>query len=200
MAEKALVPLFILVVCAMAFVYCGAQIANILADTFEAVEQVIPEAEVAKEVEQTYVEVMPIVTQEALPAVEQALEEVMESVNAIDVNTITPGSTWAELSLPPVDISKSHADKHAEYMQVRHCYEDPGNVVMYRQPHKSASFDFMFHILCLSKDDGKWYDRIIYRIKGVWYEETAFRPQDGSWQQVQRWLNSKGVNRIRTLP
>jgi hypothetical protein len=196
-AERLGIPVILILVCA-AMLYCGAQIFNILAPTFEQavaqsepiVDPVIEEIPVYEEVQA--IEQMPIVTQEALaePVIEQ-------SVAAAD--TVTPGTTFGNIKLPPVDITQSHAEEHAEFPIVRQCYENPNNIMMYRERH-NAAYKWMYHILCQSKEDGKWYDRLIYKIQNVWYEETGFMPKDGSWDQVSKWLQRKGVERIRQLP
>ena len=131
------------------------------------------------------VEVLPIVTQ-----------EVLEIATA---NTVTPGTKFGNIELPAVDITRSHAEDHVEYPQVRRCYENPNNIMMYRESHQ-ASYKWMYHILCQSKEDGKWYDRLIYKIKDTWYEETGFIAKDGTWENAQRWLSGKGVERIKKLP
>jgi len=83
-----------------------------------------------------------------------------QSVAAAD--TVTPGTTFGSITLPPVDITRSHAEEHAEFPIVRQCYENPNNIMMYRERH-NAAYKWMYHILLQSKQDGNWYDRLIYK-------------------------------------
>ena len=192
---------------ALIALFCFANLYVVLVEAFTIPQAPAVNAVMAKGIEQVVeslpvYEPEPVIESVPLVEVEPMVETIPQAAEAIEqvVEIVTPGTKFGNIELPAVDTSRSHAHEHPEYPYVRRCYENPGDIMMYRERHQSASYKFMYHILCQSKEDGKWYDRLIFKIKDVWYEETGFLAKDGSWQEASKWLQKKGVERIRQLP
>ena len=88
-----------------------------------------------------------------------------------------------------VDLSRSHGDgKHpAHAPRARQCLDDNGAMAVFKEKHRD--YGFMWHLLCRDQD-GKLYIRLVYKLKGVLYEETAYIFKDGlqtRWDQVWRY-------------
>jgi hypothetical protein len=96
------------------------------------------------------------------------------------------------VELPPIDNSRSHASEvHTALTAdaIRYCFDKNGGAYyIYREKH--PTYGWIYHLFC-QLDDGSWADRLIYKLKNVWYEETAFVPKDGAWQSIKQWLQNK---------
>jgi hypothetical protein len=96
-----------------------------------------------------------------------------------------------------IDTSQSHALEQHDYeevMRAYRCYEskDMADGIF---KHEHPNFKWMW--LILSKDtDGGWYARVVYLVKGVVTERTAFMIKDGTrdWEVIGKWLLNKVIN------
>lgn len=92
-----------------------------------------------------------------------------------------------------VDLSRTHGDEsHAVHAaKARQCLDNNNAMAVFKQKHHD--YGFMWHLLCRGQD-GKLYLRLVYKLKGVLYEETAYIFKDGlqtKWHQVWRYWSKK---------
>lgn len=86
-----------------------------------------------------------------------------------------------------------------EVQRVRDCFKKGGADLVYREIQGNIT---RYHLLC-KEPDGTWADRIIEKVKDVWYERTAFEPKrTADWEKVRAWLERKGATRVnpKNLP
>lgn len=85
-------------------------------------------------------------------------------------------------ALPKMHAVERHGDTALE---IRKCLRDKGALQIWRLKNGR------FAQVC-EYEPGKYGIQIVEKVRGVWEEVTAFRPYDGSWEKVLKYLLRKG--------
>jgi hypothetical protein len=96
-----------------------------------------------------------------------------------------------------IDTSQSHAlEQHSieDVGRAYNCYDNKGMVDGVLK-HQHPETKWMWILLC--KDtDGRWYARVVYMVRGIVTERTAFMIKNGAkdWETIGKWLLNKVIN------
>jgi hypothetical protein len=79
-------------------------------------------------------------------------------------------------------------------MRAYRCYQSK-NMADGIFKHEHHSLKWVWLILCRDTD-GRWYVRVVYLVKGVVTERTAFMIKNGTrdWEVIGKWLLNKVIN------
>lgn len=91
-------------------------------------------------------------------------------------------------------LTTSHATTvhGADAEQSRNCIEKYGVWKAYQEPNGTL------HLLCKYPWESTVYDLIVTKIReGLYQEKSAYRPKEGIWSDIQRWLEGKKAAPVR---
>lgn len=79
----------------------------------------------------------------------------------------------------------NHADKHPNSNKIRSAFEKNGSIGVWKEDNNT------FHHL-IDMEDGTYSDYVIFQDGETSFEKTVFTPKDGKYENVLKYLKSKG--------